>query len=54
VIEPTTSLGEKFTIAGVHPEIRNPDRIFWQFWKPKKISDKSRLSVFTVVAIVKA
>lgn len=40
--------GDKFTIAHVHPWMRNPARKWWQFWKPKWVVDTSRLAEFTV------
>lgn len=43
-------IGEHFTIGNVHPLIPNPGRKRWQFWKPRKIVDKSRLAVFKVVS----
>lgn len=41
---------EEFTIAGVHPVTPNPNRRWWQFWKPKTIADRTRLQTFKVVA----
>lgn len=30
--------GDKFTVAGVYHALPNPDRKWWQFWKPDKIA----------------
>ncbi len=41
--------GEKFTIAGVYDTKPNPDRRWWQFWKPLRIADKEKLTVFEIL-----
>lgn len=28
-------VGDEITIAGVHRRIKNPDRRWWQFWRPR-------------------
>lgn len=44
--------GDTFTIAGIHPVIANPARRWWQFWKPRKVADRTRLAMFTVKGVV--
>jgi hypothetical protein len=29
--------GDKVTIAGVYRNVPNPNRRWWQFWKPRRI-----------------
>lgn len=30
-------VGDKFTIAGVRRSVPNPDRRWWQWWKPRTV-----------------
>lgn len=32
-------VGDSFTIAGVYPLYRNPDRRWWQVWKPRWVRE---------------
>lgn len=41
--------GDVFTIEGLHPAIRDPNRRWWQFWKPRMVADKDRLATFRVL-----
>lgn len=38
---------ETFTVAGMYEQVRNPNRRWWQFWKPRMINS-DRLATFTV------
>ncbi len=40
--------GDKVTIEGVYRAIPNPDRRWWQFWKPRMV-DTSEPMEWTVV-----
>lgn len=39
--------GDTFTIAGVYSQVRNPERQWWQFWKPRMVAS-SELARFEV------
>jgi hypothetical protein len=41
-------VGDTFTIAGVYGMERNPNRRWWQFWRPRCFA-VSELQIFTVV-----
>ena len=41
--------GDTITVAGIYETIPNPDRRWWQFWKPRQLTT-DRLQVFTVAA----
>lgn len=43
-------MGDVFTISGIYEEVKNPDRKWWQFWKPKMVS--SGLKKFHVTNVV--
>lgn len=43
--------GDTFTIAGHHPYIKNPDRHWWTPWRPRRIVDTSRLTLYTFQGI---
>jgi hypothetical protein len=40
--------GDKVTISGCYARVRNPDRKWWQLWKPRMVTTKE-LQQFTVV-----
>lgn len=40
--------GDHFTIAGIYVAVRNPDRKWWQFWKPRFVADPAQLRMFAV------
>lgn len=40
--------GDHFTIAGCFAMMLNPNRRWWQFWKPRYVADEERLARFTV------
>lgn len=42
-------IGETFTVAGINPTKPNPDRRWWQFWKPRRVPDIVELQIFKVV-----
>lgn len=48
---PNIKVGDVFTIEGIRPLIANPDRRWWQFWKPRLIEnpDPEILQMFKVV-----
>lgn len=39
--------GDVFTIAGVYKIIRNPDRHWWQIWRPRMVAT-GKLQTFRV------
>lgn len=43
----TIKIGDEFTIAGVRNMRPNPDRRWWQLWKPRRVP--AELKVFRVV-----
>lgn len=48
---PTLSIGEIFTADGFYELLPNPDRSWWQIWKPRHIfGDLQKYVVTKVVA----
>lgn len=41
--------GDTFTIAGVYETMLNPQRRWWQFWKPKIVPNYRKLREFKVL-----
>lgn len=46
-------MGDMFTIEGVHNVMRNPNRRWWQLWKPRMVPDHRRdgLRQFKVISV---
>lgn len=45
----TIKPGEAFTIEGLYRMVPNPDRRWWQFWKPRLVKKANELQMFKVV-----
>ncbi len=43
--------GDKFTIAGVYEMIPNPNRRWWQWWRPRKVAS-DRLAEFRATSLL--
>lgn len=46
-------LGDSITIEGLHRVIANPDRRWWQLWKPRMV-ETSETAEWTVVGRLEA
>jgi hypothetical protein len=44
-------LGDTFTIAGDYTQIKNPNRKWWQVWKPK-IVKANKLQMYRVTEVI--
>jgi hypothetical protein len=42
-------IGDTFTIEGVYRMVPNPDRRWWQLWKPRLAKKANELQMFRVV-----
>lgn len=42
-------VGDKFTISGIYKGIKNPNRRWWTFWRPRIVADPNVLQQFRVV-----